>query len=126
VNISIRKFDSPRLPAYASGWPNVTVSIFMFENTRVLIFILSTTNLKRKFSRVPICCDHPKPAALLKPLSGTFGRLEFWTTVHGVPTYFHFILIFFTVELSRTKLETLPPLVLGGIIENQNSDFVTP
>ena len=29
-----------------------------------------------------------------------------------------------TVELSRTKLRTLPPLVLGGIIENQNSDFV--
>ena len=29
-----------------------------------------------------------------------------------------------TVELSRTKLQTLPPLVLGGIIENQNSDFV--
>jgi hypothetical protein len=29
-----------------------------------------------------------------------------------------------TVELSGTKLWTLPPLVLGGIIENQNSDFV--
>jgi hypothetical protein len=29
-----------------------------------------------------------------------------------------------TVELSRTELGTLPPLVLGGIIENQNSDFV--
>ena len=29
-----------------------------------------------------------------------------------------------TVELSKTKLGTLPPLVLGGIIENQNSDFV--
>ena len=32
---------------------------------------------------------------------------------------------FSTVELSKTKLGTLPPLVLGGIIENQNSDFVT-
>jgi hypothetical protein len=31
-----------------------------------------------------------------------------------------------TVELSRTELGTLPPLVLEGIIENQNSDFVTP
>ena len=31
-----------------------------------------------------------------------------------------------TVELSETKFGTLPPLVLGGIIENQNSDFVTP
>jgi hypothetical protein len=29
-----------------------------------------------------------------------------------------------TVKLSETKLWTLPPLVLGGIIENQNSDFV--
>jgi hypothetical protein len=29
-----------------------------------------------------------------------------------------------TVKLSKTKLWTLPPLVLGGIIENQNSDFV--
>ena len=29
-----------------------------------------------------------------------------------------------TVKLSRTKLGTLPPLVLGGIMENQNSDFV--
>jgi hypothetical protein len=29
-----------------------------------------------------------------------------------------------TVKLSKTKLGTLPPLVLGGIIENQNSDFV--
>jgi hypothetical protein len=28
-----------------------------------------------------------------------------------------------TVELSGTKLGTLPPLALGGIIENQNSDF---
>jgi hypothetical protein len=28
-----------------------------------------------------------------------------------------------TVKLSTTKLGTLPPLVLGGIIENQNSDF---
>jgi hypothetical protein len=31
-----------------------------------------------------------------------------------------------TVELGETALGTLPPLVLGGIIENQNSDFVTP
>jgi hypothetical protein len=30
----------------------------------------------------------------------------------------------YTVELGKTKLGTLPPLVLGGIIENQNSDFV--
>jgi hypothetical protein len=30
-----------------------------------------------------------------------------------------------TVELSRTELWMLPPLVLGGVIENQNSDFVT-
>jgi hypothetical protein len=30
----------------------------------------------------------------------------------------------YTVELSGTKLVTLPPLVLGGIIENQNSGFV--
>jgi hypothetical protein len=29
-----------------------------------------------------------------------------------------------TVELSRTKLGTFPLLLLGGIIENQNSDFV--
>jgi hypothetical protein len=29
-----------------------------------------------------------------------------------------------TVELGGTKLGTFPPLVLGGIIENQNSDFV--
>jgi hypothetical protein len=29
-----------------------------------------------------------------------------------------------TVELIRTELWTLPPLLLGGIIENQNSDFV--
>ena len=29
-----------------------------------------------------------------------------------------------TVKLSKTKLRTLPPLVLGRIIENQNSDFV--
>jgi hypothetical protein len=29
-----------------------------------------------------------------------------------------------TVELRGTKLRTFPPLVLGGIIENQNSDFV--
>ena len=29
-----------------------------------------------------------------------------------------------TVELSGIKLGMLPPLVLGGIIENQNSDFV--
>ena len=29
-----------------------------------------------------------------------------------------------TVELSRTKLGTLPPLELSRIIENQNSDFV--
>jgi hypothetical protein len=29
-----------------------------------------------------------------------------------------------TVELSGTELATLSPLVLGGIIENQNSDFV--
>ena len=28
-----------------------------------------------------------------------------------------------TVKLSRTKLWTFLPLVLGGIIENQNSDF---
>ena len=31
-----------------------------------------------------------------------------------------------TVKLSETKLRTLRLLVLGGIIENQNSDFVTP
>jgi hypothetical protein len=31
-----------------------------------------------------------------------------------------------TVDLSRTELLTLRLLVLGGIIENQNSDFVTP
>jgi hypothetical protein len=30
----------------------------------------------------------------------------------------------YTVRLSRTKLGTLLSLVLGGIIENQNSDFV--
>ena len=30
----------------------------------------------------------------------------------------------FTVELSRTKLGRLRLLLLGGIIENQNSDFV--
>jgi hypothetical protein len=29
-----------------------------------------------------------------------------------------------TLELSGTKLGTSRPLVLGGIIENQNSDFV--
>jgi hypothetical protein len=29
-----------------------------------------------------------------------------------------------TVNLRRTELQTLRPLVLGGIIENQNSDFV--
>jgi hypothetical protein len=29
-----------------------------------------------------------------------------------------------TVELSETKLGTFPLLLLGGIIENQNSDFV--
>jgi hypothetical protein len=29
-----------------------------------------------------------------------------------------------TVKLIGTKLRRLPPLVLGGIIENQNSDFV--
>ena len=29
-----------------------------------------------------------------------------------------------TIELSGTKLRTLRLLVLGGIIENQNSDFV--
>ena len=29
-----------------------------------------------------------------------------------------------TVKLSGTKLRTFLPLVLGGIIENQNSDFV--
>jgi hypothetical protein len=29
-----------------------------------------------------------------------------------------------TVELSKTKLGTFPLLLLGGIIENQNSDFV--
>jgi hypothetical protein len=29
-----------------------------------------------------------------------------------------------TVELRETKLGTLRLLVLGGIIENQNSDFV--
>jgi hypothetical protein len=29
-----------------------------------------------------------------------------------------------TVKLSGTELRTLPSLVLGGIIENQNSDFV--
>jgi hypothetical protein len=30
-----------------------------------------------------------------------------------------------TVELSRTELGTFPLLLLGGIIENQNSDIVT-
>jgi hypothetical protein len=35
----------------------------------------------------------------------------------GIPNYHG------TVELGRTKLGTLPPLALGGIIENQNSDF---
>ena len=34
-------------------------------------------------------------------------------------------MIYITVELSGTELRTLPLLVLGGIIENQNSDFVT-
>jgi hypothetical protein len=29
-----------------------------------------------------------------------------------------------TVKLRRTELGTLPSLVLEGIIENQNSDFV--
>ena len=29
-----------------------------------------------------------------------------------------------TVEMSGTELRMFPPLVLGGIIENQNSDFV--
>jgi hypothetical protein len=29
-----------------------------------------------------------------------------------------------TVELGRKELGTLPSLVLGGIIENQNLDFV--
>jgi hypothetical protein len=29
-----------------------------------------------------------------------------------------------TIELSETELRTILPLVLGGIIENQNSDFV--
>jgi hypothetical protein len=29
-----------------------------------------------------------------------------------------------TVDLRRIELRVLPPLVLGGIIENQNSDFV--
>ena len=32
---------------------------------------------------------------------------------------------YYTVEMSKTKLRMLPPLVLGRIIENQNSDFVT-
>ena len=31
-----------------------------------------------------------------------------------------------TVKLSETELGTLRLLWLGGIIENQNSDFVTP
>jgi hypothetical protein len=42
-------------------------------------------------------------------------------------TYFYYILDGidqYTVKLSGTELGTLPPLVLGGIIENQNSDFV--
>jgi hypothetical protein len=29
-----------------------------------------------------------------------------------------------TAKLSKTKSGALPPRVLGGIIENQNSDFV--
>ena len=29
-----------------------------------------------------------------------------------------------TLGLSKTKLGTFPPLVLGGIIEDPNSDFV--
>ena len=31
-----------------------------------------------------------------------------------------------TAKLNRTKLRVLRLLVLGGIIESQNSDFVTP
>jgi hypothetical protein len=30
----------------------------------------------------------------------------------------------YTNELSGTELGTLPPLVIGGIIENKNSDLV--
>jgi hypothetical protein len=30
----------------------------------------------------------------------------------------------YTVELREPELGTLRPLVLGGVIENQNSDFV--
>jgi hypothetical protein len=37
----------------------------------------------------------------------------------AVPTIYHL-----TVELSKTELGILLPLVLEGIIENQNSDFV--
>jgi hypothetical protein len=31
-----------------------------------------------------------------------------------------------TDELGGTELGTLPALLLGGIIENQNADFATP
>ena len=34
------------------------------------------------------------------------------------------VLVHATIELSKTELEMFPLLLLGGIIENQNSDFV--
>jgi hypothetical protein len=41
-------------------------------------------------------------------------------------THFRPPLTHTTVELGGTELGTLPPLSLGGIIDNQNSDFVMP
>ena len=34
------------------------------------------------------------------------------------------VLVHVTIELSKTELGMFPLLLLGGIIENQNSDFV--
>ena len=49
-------------------------------------------------------------------LSAKFStRVQMHSILFGIPT----------VELSETELGTFPIVQLGGIIENQNSDFVT-
>jgi hypothetical protein len=62
--------------------------------------------------------------------SPRYNRVIIHRTITGILLVLNLVLNYYlgidlsTVELSGTELRTFPPLVLGGIIENQNSDFV--
>ena len=108
-------------------------NLFMIDFRRYLYQFTTKFSIQLNF-----VCIAPSRAAAVKRLDRHASALhDFWTCLKPTDSWPHDSWVMSlmsgnrhttcsTVKLSRTKLRTLRLLVLGGIIENQNSDFATP